>query len=168
MAKQPKAAKAPGTGGGGKIKLIIIGVVALLLVAGGSVAVTMFLLNKDSPSEGAEPSAAVSARQPAVYEVLAPAFVINYRHENRQRYMQVTVALMTRDPASLEALKAHMPLLRNRLVMLFSGQDFAQLMTPVGKEMLRQQATASVQELAQQEVGSLAIEQVLFTNFVLQ
>jgi len=41
-------------------------------------------------------------------------------------------------------------------------------MTPVGKEMLRQQATSTVQELAQKEIGKLAVEQVLFTNFVLQ
>ncbi|MCY1309879.1 Flagellar basal body-associated protein FliL [compost metagenome] len=61
-----------------------------------------------------------------------------------------------------------MPVLRNRLVMLFSGQDFEALITPVGKEMLRQQATASVQELAQQETGKLTVEQVLFTNLVLQ
>jgi len=52
--------------------------------------------------------------------------------------------------------------------MLLSSQDFEALKTPVGKEMLRQQATASVQELAQKEIGKLAIEQVLFTNFVLQ
>ena len=70
--------------------------------------------------------------------------------------------------AALDALKVHMPLLRNRLVMLLSSQDFEALKTPVGKEMLRQQATASVQELAQKEIGKLAIEQVLFTNFVLQ
>ena len=73
-----------------------------------------------------------------------------------------------RDQAALDALKVHMPLLRNRLVMLLSSQDFEALKTPVGKEMLRQQATASVQELAQKEIGKLAIEQVLFTNFVLQ
>jgi flagellar FliL protein len=34
--------------------------------------------------------------------------------------------------------------------------------------MLRQQATASVQELAQKETGNLTVEQVLFTNLVLQ
>ena len=39
---------------------------------------------------------------------------------------------------------------------------------PVGKEMLRQQATATVQELAKQETGAMTVEQVLFTNFVLQ
>ena len=61
-----------------------------------------------------------------------------------------------------------MPVLRNRLVMLFSSQDFEALITPVGKEMLLQQATASVQELAEKETGKVAIERVLFTNLVLQ
>ena len=54
------------------------------------------------------------------------------------------------------------------LVMLFSGQDFDTLATPVGQEMLRQKATASVQEVAQKEVGKVVVEQLLFTNFVLQ
>ena len=114
----------------------------------------------------AEP--AVPLKQPAIYEELSPAFVVNFTQQGRARYMQVSVALMARDQVALDALKVHMPVLRNRLVMLFSGQDFASLITPVGKEMLRQQATASVQELAQKEIGKLAVEQVLFTNFVLQ
>lgn len=38
----------------------------------------------------------------------------------------------------------------------------------IGQEMLRQKATASVQEVAQKEVGKVVVEQLLFTNFVLQ
>jgi flagellar FliL protein len=34
--------------------------------------------------------------------------------------------------------------------------------------MLRQQATASVQQLAEKETGKVVVEQVLFTNLVLQ
>jgi flagellar protein FliL len=34
--------------------------------------------------------------------------------------------------------------------------------------MLRQQATTTVQELAQKETGKMVVEQVLFTNLVLQ
>lgn len=82
--------------------------------------------------------------------------------------MQVSVALMARDQAKLDALKVHLPLLRNQLNMLFASQNFDSLMTPVGKEMLRQQATTTVQELAKKEVGDGVVEQVLFTNFVLQ
>ncbi|MDX1367043.1 flagellar basal body-associated protein FliL [Pseudomonas sp.] len=155
----------------GKLKLIIVIVVALLLAVGLSVGGTWFFLNKGAvqsevATESAEP--AVPVKQVAIYEELMPAFVVNFTHNGRARYMQVSVALLVRDQVALDALKVHMPVLRNRLVMLFSGQDFETLITPVGKEMLRQQATASVQELAQQETGKLTVEQVLFTNLVLQ
>ncbi|MCY1505176.1 Flagellar basal body-associated protein FliL [compost metagenome] len=176
MAKNQPAPLPTSLGGetrpAGKLKLIIIVAVAVLLAVGLSVAGTWFFLHKsaDAQSEPAEASAEGGApvKQPALYEVLAPAFVVNFSLDGRQRYMQVSVALMARDAAQLKALKAHMPVLRNRLVMLFSGQDFNNLTTPVGKEMLRQQATASVQELAQKETGHTVIEQVLFTNLVLQ
>lgn len=158
-------------GGKGKLKLIIAIAVAFLLAIGLSIGGTLFFLGRDAdePKAEAEQAATTPAgKAPAIYESLMPAFVVNFNHNGRQRYMQVSVALMSRDQVALEALKQHMPLLRNRLVMLFSGQDFATLMTPVGKEMLRQQATSTVQELAQKEIGKLAVEQVLFTNFVLQ
>ncbi|MNF10154.1 flagellar basal body-associated protein FliL [compost metagenome] len=82
--------------------------------------------------------------------------------------MQVSLALMGRDQAQLDALREQMPLVRNQLVMLFSGQNFDSLTTPVGKEMLRQMATAKVQEVAKKATGKVVVEQVFFTNFVLQ
>ncbi len=156
----------------GKMKVIILIVVVLLLAVGLSVGGTWFVLHKSAAkSEAKAEEAATSAvpvKQPAIYEELMPAFVVNFKHKGRARYMQVSVALMARDQVALDALKVHMPVLRNRLVMLFSSQDFEALTTPVGKEMLLQQATASVQELAQKETGKVAIERVLFTNLVLQ
>ena len=175
MAKKEAAPAAAGAEAkpDGKMKLIIIIVIAVLLAVGLSVGGTWFFLSKknDGAAEEAKAAAAepaVPVKQAAIYEELAPAFVVNFNHQGRARYMQVSVALMTRDQAALDALKVHMPVLRNRLVMLFSSQDFASLITPVGKEMLRQQATASVQELAQKETGKVTVEQVLFTNLVLQ
>ncbi len=177
MAKK-QAPTPPGADGGGdkpssgKLKLIILIVVALLLAVGISVGATLFFLGKnddaaDSASEETAEQAA-PVKQAAIYESIAPAFVVNFKYQGRQRYMQVSVALMARNQTELDALKVHLPLVRNRLVMLFSGQDFESLMTPVGKEMLRQQATAAVQELAQKETGKTVVEQVLFTNIVLQ
>ncbi|MBX9754419.1 MAG: flagellar basal body-associated protein FliL [Pseudomonadaceae bacterium] len=174
--KTPAAADAEGKPAGkSKLKLIILIVVGLLLVIGLSGGGVWFFLKKNDKKDEAKPEehAAVEGeakpgKQVAIYEVLAPAFVVNFNYKGRQRYMQVSVALMGRDKAELDALHEHMPVLRNNLVMLFSGQDFEALSTPVGKEMLRQQTTASVQALAQKETGKLAVEQVLFTNIVLQ
>lgn len=175
MAKNQAPSPPPEPGvkpaGKGKLKLILLVLVALLLAIGLSVGATWFLLSKGDSAqdkEQAAPVAAVPVRQAAIYEPLVPAFVVNFNHQGRQRYMQVSMTLMGRDQGALDALKVHMPLLRNNLVMLLSGQDFALLGTPAGMEMLRQQITASVQELGQKELGKPVIEQVLFTNFVLQ
>ncbi|QRY82176.1 flagellar basal body-associated protein FliL [Pseudomonas sp. PDNC002] len=159
--------------GKGKLKLIIIIVLAFLLAVGASVGGTWFFLNKnakpaESESEAKAEEHAVPTKQQAIYEILAPSFVVNFNQNGRQRYLQVAVALMGRDQAQMDALREQMPLVRNQLVMLFSSQNFDTLVTPVGKEMLRQQATSSLQELAKKATGQLTVEQVLFTNFVLQ
>ncbi len=160
--------------GKGNLKIIILIVVGLLLAVGISVGATLFFLGKDKGGEDkkageSEPvQETVPTKQPAIYESIAPAFIVNFKQKGRQRYMQVSVALMARSQAELDAFKVHMPLIRNRLVMLFSAQDFNNLMTPVGKELMRQQATSAVRELAQKETGKTVVEQVLFTNIVLQ
>ncbi|MBO4969063.1 MAG: flagellar basal body-associated protein FliL [Pseudomonas sp.] len=150
----------------GKLKLIILIVVAVLLAIGLSVGATWYFMH--SPKSEAVPQADVNVKLPALYEPMAPAFVVNFNANGRQRYMQVSVTLQARDPADLKALMVHMPVIRNNLVMLFSGQAFDDLATPVGQEILRQKTTASVQEVAQKELGKVVIDQALFTNFVLQ
>lgn len=151
----------------GKLKLIILIAVAVLLAMGASVGATWYFM-KSADKDSATVAQASSAKLPAIYEAMSPAFVVNFNANGRQRYMQVSMSLQARDQGDLNALKVHMPVIRNNLVMLFSGQSFDDLATPVGQEMLRQKATASVQEVAQKELGKVVIDQVLFTNFVLQ
>lgn len=172
MAKKEAAPAEDGQPGGkSKLKLIILIVVIVLLAVGLSIGGTWFILSKDKKAEEPkheEAAAAAPVHQPAIYQDLQPAFVVNYNVDGRTRYLQVSMALMGRDAAGMEKLKVNVPVLRNRLVMLLAGQDFKALQTPLGKEMLLQQALASVQEVAQKEAGGTVVEQVLFTNFVLQ
>ncbi|EGH21712.1 flagellar basal body-associated protein FliL [Pseudomonas amygdali pv. mori str. 301020] len=153
----------------GKLKLIILAVVALLLGVGLSVGATWFLMHKsESTPDPAAAAAAANVKPVGVFEPMTPAFVVNFNSNGRQRYMQVSITMLARNAADMEALKAHMPLIRNNLVMLFAAIPFESLASPIGQEMLRQKATASIQEVAQKELGKTVIEQLLFTNFVLQ
>lgn len=165
MAKS-EAVKDPA--GKGKLKLILLIVLALLLVIGVSIGATWFVMHSARSKPEAATDVVSLIKPAAIYESMAPAFVANYNHNGRQRYMQVSITMLARNQADLDALKIHMPVIRNNLVMLFSGQSFEALATPVGQEILRQKATASVQEVAQKEVGKVVVEQLLFTNFVLQ
>jgi len=167
MAKSDDAATPPA--GKGKLKLILLIVLGLLLAIGASIGGTWYIMHNSSASKPAPAAdAATNVKQPAIFEQMLPAFVANYNVNGRQRYLQVSITLLARNQADLDALKVHMPVIRNNLVMLFSGQAFDSLATPVGQEMLRQKVTASVQEVAQKELGKVVVEQALFTNFVLQ
>ncbi|WP_439854867.1 flagellar basal body-associated protein FliL [Pseudomonas yamanorum] len=166
MAKSDDVATPPA--GKGKLKLILLIVLALFLAIGLSVGATWYFMHSAQSKPVATAEVNPNVKQPAIFEPMLPAFVANFNQNGRQRYLQVSITLLARNQADLDALKVHMPVIRNNLVMLFSAQPFDTLATPVGQEMLRQKVTASVQEVAQKEVGKPVIEQVLFTNFVLQ
>lgn len=171
--KEKKDAPAEGEqqkpAGNNKLLLIIIGVLVLLLVGGG---VAAFLLlggsdDKDK-KEGEKGEEEVVAHVAAIYFDFKPPFIVNYQWNGRQRYVQVGLSVMTRKEAVVEALKTHMPLIRNNLVMIFSAQDFEMLRTPEGKEAVRQAVLQEIQRILTEELGEPGIEQVLFTNFVMQ
>lgn len=145
--------------------LICVGLVAFLLSAAG---LTYALMSGSNGNGAVSEAAREPTRLPALYQPLDPAFTVNYAHGGRQRYMQVSVVLMGRDPEAMAAATEHSPLIRNQLVMLFSSADFEQLMSAEGKEKLREQATLAVQTLMEQELGKPIVESVLFTNLVLQ
>lgn len=154
---------------------LIIWVVAGLLLFGGAIAGTLMMLGFfDSPAveEVAAESEVVETvankPAPAMYFPIKPAFVINFESKGRQRFLQVEVSVLTREMNVFNALQSHGPLVKNRLVMLFSGEIYEELQTNEGKELLRQKALAALQELMQQEVGNSGIEEVLFTSFVMQ
>lgn len=180
--------------GGGKKKLIIFIVIGILLIA-GSVGGTLFALgviggddseqmadgemakgeegegeeNSEETEEGEEGEGAPGSASPtAIYIPLKPAIVVNYDSRGRQRFLQAEITLLVRSEDALAAAELHMPMVRNTLVMLFSGQIYEELQTPEGKELARQLALEQVQAIMQNEIGDDGVEQVLFTNFVMQ
>jgi len=174
MANNPKVTKAPAAvlsphPAAERLKLAALIIIAMLLASTLAAVGTWWLMAQRLPAMAAnEESETVVPILPPIYENLDPPFVVNLKQGGQSRYLQVGIALMGRHGEELSALKTHLPLLRSRLLMLFSGQDLATLTTAEGKEQLRQQATEAVQEVAQQVLGMPVVEQVLFTTLVVQ
>lgn len=160
--------------GGGKKKLIIMVVVALLLVGlsvGGTLLALDLLVEKPAvTNEEGEvvEEEVVEEKKTAIYYPLKPEILASYNVRGRQRYVQADMTLMLRDESVIEVIELHKPMIRNSLVLLFGGQVYEELQTAEGKEYLRQQALETIQGLLEQEIGEPGIEQVLFTNFVMQ
>ncbi|OUR69449.1 flagellar protein [Marinomonas sp. 42_23_T18] len=158
---------------GGKAKLIIIIVAAVLVLAVGGGA-AYFLLSDSSEDESAAATEQVSqdvgasSSGPAIYLKLDPAFVVDFIVGGKQRYLQLNLTVKSRDQGQIDAIKIHMPLIRNSLVLLFSSQEFNELQSTEGKMALKLSAVESINTILQQETNAGGVEDVLFTNFVMQ
>lgn len=165
-----KAAKDEGkqTGSMKTMLLIVVGALLLVAVTGG---VTMYVMSGKSDGGDAQQALAEQEEQPEsppTYLALEPAMVVNFQNPGRARYLQVAVEVMARDEGALEAVKQHMPAIRNNLVMLFSSQRSDDLKTREGKEALRAQVLEEVQKILEKHTGKPGVEQVYFTSFVMQ
>lgn len=159
---EPKARK-----GGSKLPWILIAVA--VLAAGG--AGVWFMLKPKHPANAAGATAAPEpvARAAPIYYKFDPAFVVNFGGEGSARYFQVTVEAMSRNQAILDILKNNEPAVRNDLVLLYSSQDSATLLSLDGKEKLRAATLAAIRKVLDEEgADGKQIEQVYFTSFVIQ
>ncbi len=153
-------------------KIILIVAIVVVLVAAGLAAWILFLrpVPQDASPESEQEAAeeAVVHTGPVQYLELAPSFVVNFPHQGRQRYMQASLSVMSRDSEAIAAVGRHMPLIRHNLINLFSAQLLLVFEDPSGIERLRQLATTEVQQVLINEIGREGIEEVLFTDFVMQ
>ena len=161
-------------GKGSKGKLIILLIVALLLIGGGASA-GLYLIGALSPEKtsasGDEDALAEQEeeiRGEAIYVDLHPAFTVNLQSKSQARFLQVSVQILTRDAKVEEAIKRHSPMIRNKLVLLFSGKTSQELRTSEGKENLQKQARSAIEKVLKSETGDGGVEAVFFTSFVMQ
>jgi flagellar protein FliL len=174
MADTP-ADEAGAGNGGGKKKIILLALLAVVLV-GFSVGGTLLAVKLLSPPPPEPPPEAAPAeevveepvKKTAIYFPITPSIVVSYDHKGRQRYAQVDVTLLVREPDVIAALELHSPAITNALVMAIGSQLYEEVQTAEGKELLRQQCLLDLQKIIEAELGKPGIEQVLFTNFVMQ
>jgi flagellar protein FliL len=177
---------------GGMKKIIIIAVAAVVLLSGIGGGAWFFLgksADADSADAASETKSAAAGKHggksdkkdakgkkekkdahalPAVYLALDPAFVVNFEDQGVVRFLQITAEVGTHDPLALDAVKLHMPIIRNNLVMLFSNLNLANVTTREGKEKLRADALVEVQKVLQDQTGDPGVENIYFTSFVMQ
>ncbi len=164
-------------GGRGGLVIILVSVLVASLVAGGGTFAALYFTGAlggkaeqaAEAGEGAEggKEEAEKKEAPPVYIALEP-FVVNFDNPTVARFLQVKLQVMTRSPETAKAIEEHMPVIRNALVMLFSGQKYEEVATREGKERLRQRTLAEIRRVLEERTGEPGVEDVYFTAFVMQ
>lgn len=161
--------KAPPAAGSKKKTLLLIIAGSVLLVA-VAVGVTLWLLAGDSPAsaDDAATEAVPAPLLPVQYVIMKPEFVVSFQVGPRQRFLQLSIEVMTRQPAVIDALRVHDPLLRNEIIRIISEHEFDYLRTAEGRIELQRRLQEQVAAVIRNETGVDGVEAVLFTNFVMQ
>lgn len=171
----PKAAKpgaqpaaSPDTGAPplkSRKKLLIIGAAALALLIGAGGA--WFYMT----STGAGASAAAKPKEvPAVPPVFLAleAFTVNLQAEEMQQFLQVGMTLQVANDAQVELIKANMPQVRNRLLLLLSSKKPAEILSVEGKKKLSADIVEQVRQPFTAKGPNPDVTDVFFTSFVVQ
>jgi len=166
---------------GGMMKIILLGVVALLVIL-IAVGATVFLMGGDDKAqsddteqlEGEEAadnaSDAKSSKEHGkpIYVALNPAFVVNFENQDQVSFLQVDIQVMTYDSSVEEAIKIHMPVVRNELLLLLGGKQYHEINTREGKRQLSQEAIKAIQQVLKDAGAPSSVEALYFTSFVMQ
>lgn len=141
-----------------------IGVGAALFLLGGDEEVAMNAEAGDVAAEAVD----TSSKEPPIYVGLDPDFVVAFQNPKHARFIKASLEVMTRDKDVEDAIKHHMPVIRDSVLMLFSMQDEDELASREGKEQFRAEILAEVQKVIEEQTGNPGVDAVYFTNFVMQ
>ena len=145
----------------------LIALMAVLLVT--LVAINMYLLlSDDGGDDGQAPVEQVEAPEPVTYVKIDP-FTVNLQGDLcGQRLLYVGLSLQVADSDTESYVLEHMPQLRSRLLMLLSGQSSQSVATQDGKEQLKASILALFQTQGGEKQPELRVDDVLFTEFIVQ
>lgn len=104
-----------------------------------------------------------------IYVPLSQPLVVNYGGPGRLKYLRAEISVRVEDGSDAAIIRHHMPLIRHKMVMLFSRQGEETVNTQAGREQLRQMALSETNEALAQEEGREGIAtDLVFRNFVVQ
>ena len=125
--------------GGGKMKIIIAAVAALAIGA----AATWFLVGG---KKDAHPEVAVVKEVPSLFYPLE-TFTVNLVPEFGDQYLQVEMTLKIAGQEKVDEIKARMPEVRNKVILLLSSKRASELTTVPGKSMLADSVRSQINAL---------------------
>ena len=169
--EEPAAAQAPRPRKRNAVKFVVLAL--LLLLTGGGTAWYYFVTGA-APAP-AKPGAK-GAKAPAPVATTPPAFLpmdsftvnLQPQPENEAQFLQVGLTLKLASPGYEEAIKARMPEIRNRILLLLSGKKASELTSVEGKQALADQVLREVMQALGGSVPAGGIAGVLFTSFLIQ
>jgi len=166
---------------GGKRKLILL-IVGAILLLGIGIGAGFFVGNMTADDPDSAESAEVDEEEEEEEEdsdrkkkddrhniyITVGKLLAAVEHNGSTRYIQAEVDLVGYEKSVMDDAQHNVPALRNRLLLLFSSQNFDDVRTIAGRERLRVESLKAVNDVLELGPKGDRVEDVYFTAFVIQ
>lgn len=151
-----------------KKKLIIILVAALALLGGGGGAAAWYFSQKSAGHAKGKEEVKEEAAPAEPAFVKLETFTVNLDPEEGEKYLQVDITLSASSKDEAAVLEQHMPLVRNRVLMVLTSKKPSEISSMDGKKALSQEIVAQLNKPFTLQAKPQKISDVFFTSFVVQ
>ena len=164
--KEPKEEEQPKRS---SLKLIIIGVLVIILGAGGYFGWDLFIKEKDSKEQIPEkisPQENTKKKEESTITYPIDPFIVNLMDESGsgKRYLKVGMILEIGNQEQGLILERYKPQLRDTILLLLSSKSIREIGTMEGKLELKQAIISRISQV----LGDKTVRKVYFTEFVVQ
>jgi flagellar protein FliL len=154
---------APAKGGGKMKKIIVIAVGAIVLLGAGAGG-AYFMFGKNAAHAPAKPA----PEPPPVFFPLDSLTVNLQSDDGSMHYLRAGLTLKIKDEKVQALLTEHMPEVRSHILLVLSGKKPDEITSVEGKKKLAEELRATVDTAASSAEKPVHVEEVLFTEFVVQ
>ena len=161
---KPAAEVVEGAPKKGKGKLLIIIIAAVVLLGGGGGAAWYFLHAKKA-GDGEQAKHEEPAKPPVFVKL--ESFTVNLTADGEDHYLQTDIELKVADAKVSDDIKAHMPEIRNNVLLLLSSKTASALSSMEGKQKLSSEVKEQVNKVLHAKDAD-GVSGVFFTSFVIQ
>jgi flagellar FliL protein len=147
-----------------KGKLIVI-IIVILALAGGVGGTWYYMQGQIDEYGDDEPKE--QKKKPTTFVEL-DIFTVNLQPEESNSYLQVGLTIKAHETDVVDAIDGQMPEIRNRILLLLSSKEAAEISTIIGKQQLTTDITNEIKQVFDSEEMQDDIVSVLFTSFVIQ
>ncbi len=147
--------------------IIIAGIafIVLAIIGGGFFMIWQKLSALGNLAAGVDVKTEVKQEKESMGHIFSlESFIVNLSDEGGKRYLRVTMGLEVSDPKASDELTKRLPQVRDRILTILPTRKVADLQTADGKDLLRSEIAAKLNELFAKEI----VKKIYFTEFVIQ
>ncbi|MBC8727108.1 flagellar basal body-associated protein FliL [Paraburkholderia sp. UCT2] len=151
----------------GPMKRIILIVLIALIAAGAAGAGVWFFMSKRAPVAVSAEAAPAQSAVPLFFPL--ESMTVNLQSDDgQQHFLRIGLTLKLGDAATQQALTDHMPEVRSRILLALSNKHPEELAPLEGKRALAEELKTLITEPTDKSVAPIRVQDVLFTEFVVQ